>query len=126
MYRLDVVMHLDTREYEPALGYARKMLEALKSLEATDSFIPAEGYNAVGLCMIGAENYHGEEEHLRQSFALREKFPDRNAGMRGITLANLALCHNLTGQYVEALEVGKQALKLVEEHLGKDSFKAAE
>jgi tetratricopeptide (TPR) repeat protein len=126
IYRLFLVMKLDAREYALARAYATKMLEALKSLKAVDPFALADGYNAVGLCMLGVGNYPGAEYYLRRSPTLREEFPDRNAGMRGITLANLALCHNLRGQYVEALKRGKQGLKLVEEHLGKGSFKAAE
>jgi tetratricopeptide (TPR) repeat protein len=126
MYRLYIVMHLDAREYETALGYAMAMLGMLKDLESEDRSVVADEYNATGLCMLGIGDYDGAEKHLRCSLVLRKKFPNWNAGICGITLANLVLCHNLKGQHAEALELGNESLKLVEEHLGKGSFKAAE
>jgi len=61
-----------------------------------------------------------------KSMVLREKEEGRNPGMRGITMANIALYYNLHGEYADALKYGKRGLELVERYLGSGSFKAAE
>lgn len=125
-YRLNMAMYLDTQDYKPALGCALDMLETLKSFEEHDPFLAADGYNAVGLCMLGVGDYDGAKENLSKCIALHEKSPIRNPGMAGIAYANIALMWNLKGDFGQAFITGQQGLELVEEHLGQHTFKEAE
>ena len=120
-------MSLANREYKTALGYAHLMLDTLQRITPRDEFILADAYNAIGFCYLGFEDERGGAlGNLMKSMELREKYETRNPAMRGITLANIALYYNLHGEYADALKYGKRGLELVQEHLGKGSFKAAE
>ncbi|KAF2823333.1 hypothetical protein CC86DRAFT_66105 [Ophiobolus disseminans] len=125
-WRLCLKIHISNQEYAAAQEDAIKMLDVLKSMKLEDKFLLADAYNAIGFCQLGFEECDNAYQHLERSLQIREKDKTRNSGMRGITLANIALYYNLGGNYSLALENAEDGLGLVAKQYGLDSFKAAE